>query len=204
MSALITVAGNAGAGKTTLVRALGRRASFAVQLETHGERPFQAPFAAGQRRYALPNQVDYLLYRAAQERAIRADSRPGLQDGGLDLDFHLFTRYFQEKGWLNGAEFDLCQRLYGTLRALQPPPELIIWLQAPLSIVRERYRGRGRAAEAAQAADLAHLDRLLHAWLEGETAVPILPLDAADEAFTTPARLDALLQSINAHLTLDA
>ena len=97
MGKLITIVGNSGVGKTTLAAELCRRASFAVGLEQHTERPFQALMAADPRRYALANQVDYLLLRAEQERAIRARPEPGLVDGGLDLDFYGLLACFASK-----------------------------------------------------------------------------------------------------------
>lgn len=109
---LIT-AGNA-VGKTTLVTALAASGIFALGMEQHDERPFQARFAHsltdGPPRFALANQVDYLLLWVEQERALLMNSRPGLMDGGLDLDYFLFTRVFINWADLDDAEFALCAR----------------------------------------------------------------------------------------------
>ena len=110
MGKLIVVVGNSGVGKTTLTRALCAAGDFATGLEEHIARPFQALFKndAG---FALANQIDYLLLRAEQERLIRADARTGIQDGGLEMDFFVFTRLFQRKGLLSTQEYRLCERL---------------------------------------------------------------------------------------------
>ena len=63
------------------------------------ERPFQALFKQDA-RYALANQLDYLLFRAEQEKELSASHKIGLVDGGLDLDFHGFTRLFHARGLL--------------------------------------------------------------------------------------------------------
>src|SRR5687768_7293797 len=99
-SPLLVIVGPSGAGKTTLANALAKHGSFDLALEQHGERPFQALFKQDP-KYALANQLDYLLYRAEQEQALRGGNRPALMDGGLDLDFHGFTRLFYARGWLN-------------------------------------------------------------------------------------------------------
>ena len=105
MSKLIAIIGASGVGKTALVRALARHhppalrssrrgnpvTGFVTAYEEHAERPFQALFQ-NDPRYALANQMDYLLLRAEQERTLRVGPQPGLIDGGLDLDFHGFTR----------------------------------------------------------------------------------------------------------------
>jgi deoxyadenosine/deoxycytidine kinase len=86
MNKLIVVVGNSGVGKTTLFLQLCRTAKFVTGFEQHIERPYQALFKRDP-RYALANQIDYLLLRAEQEGDIRQSSHIGLQDGGLDMDF---------------------------------------------------------------------------------------------------------------------
>src|SRR5829696_9123855 len=99
MSKLISIVGASGVGKTAFVNALGQTGKFAIAYEPHVERPFQALFKKDV-RYALANQIDYLLLRAEQERALRSSQKVGLMDGGLDLDFHGFTRLFHNRGLL--------------------------------------------------------------------------------------------------------
>jgi len=93
MGKIVAVVGNTGAGKTTLVRALCRMGKFNFGLEQHTERPFQQMFK-NDPRYALANQLDYMLLRAKQEQEFRSMEGIALVDGGLDLDFYGFTRLF--------------------------------------------------------------------------------------------------------------
>ncbi len=178
MGSLITVVGNTGVGKTTLVRSLCSTGNYAAGLEEHLERPFQALFRAD-RRYALANQLDYLLLRAEQERAIRKDIRTGIQDGGLDLDFHVFTRLFLLKGYFSGEEFSLCERLYRLIRADQPSPELIIWLQAPPKVIEKRFTDRQRGLEIAAVDDLAAAQHLLEEWLGAVDRQQLITVDGS-------------------------
>ena len=135
MAGIISFIGVSGVGKTSLVRALQTHGDFALGLESHAERPFQADFKRDP-RYALANQIDFLLYRAEQERDLRADPRPALVDGGLDLDFHGFTRLFHARGWLTDPEFDLVRRLYAWTRERLPFLDLIVHLTASDETVR--------------------------------------------------------------------
>lgn len=196
MGRLIAVVGNSGVGKTTLVQALARAGSFVTGLEQHEERPFQHPFANNLQRYALPNQIDYLLYRAEQERMLRQQAETALIDGGLELDFYGFTQQFHHKGYLTDAEFALCERLYRTLRAALPPPDLFIYLTAPLEVVVRRYEMRGRPLEIARVEDLAQLAKLVEDWLMGETAVPVLRVDASEDDYCNHEHLQTLLNTL--------
>lgn len=200
MGKIITVAGNSGVGKSTLVAALCHLRPFAVGLEQHAERPFQALMAADPTRYALANQVDYLLLRAEQERALRHVPADGLIDGGLDLDFHGFTHLFHHRGYLTTTEFDLCGRLYRNLRTLLGPPDLILYLTASPAVVQARYARRGRALEIAQLDDLARMEQYVADWMRSVTDVPVLCIDAMADDYCAPHALAALLTQIDAHL----
>jgi len=200
MGKLIVIAGNSGVGKTTLCRALCAARPFAVGLEQHVERPYQALMATDPVRYAVANQVDYLLLRAEQERELRADPRPGLVDGGLDLDFHGFTRLFHQRGYLDDAGYALCARLYRSLRDLLGPPDLILHLTAPLDVVEARYAARGRALEIAQRDDLALMDSFVTEWIAGVSDAPVVRVDAADDNYCSPREIAALLQQVDVYL----
>lgn len=174
-SPLIAIVGTSGVGKTSLARALAGAADLRLGLEQHAERPFQSLFKSD-KRYGLANQIDYLLLRAEQERELRNGKRPGLLDGGLDQDFHGFTRLFHARGYLTDLEFDLCGRLYEFIRATLPAPDLVIHLQAPAAVIRDRLARRERI-NIASADDITLIDSYITNWLHDTDKSKVLSFD---------------------------
>jgi deoxyadenosine/deoxycytidine kinase len=184
MGKLIAIVGNNGAGKTTLANALARLPRYTTYLESHEDRPYQPLFSQDVHRYALPNQLDYLLRRAEQEREILAGEGTGVQDGGLDQDFYLYTHLFHRKGFLDDLEFSLIERTYRALRAGLPGPDLVVRLSAPLDVLRQRLLARARTIDLAQIVtlnDLPVLEALLDDWLIVHPPRQLLEIDVQGE-----------------------
>src|SRR5512135_1573490 len=180
MSRLIAVVGNCGSGKTALTKMLSAHYGLVPLLEQHQERPFQASFQSDLKTHAFANQVDYLLFRAEQELSLRGSDEVGIADGGLEQDFNVFTRLFQLKGFLDGREYLLCERLYVALRRTLPPPDLIIRLTAPVDVLIARRVARTRSLDIVTDDDLPAIDGILATWLATAPA-PILTFDSSRE-----------------------
>ena len=194
MNKLVSIIGPSGVGKTTLARALCEKHDFAIAYEQHNERPFQTLFKQDP-KYALANQLDYLLYRAEQERELRQSNMPALMDGGLDLDFHGFTQLFHLHGWLNDEEFKLCQRFYTLTRSLLPPPDLVIALSASAKTISDRLAARNRI-NIASSEDAQTVSQFMDQWLESISEEKIIRLDITQEgmdyAHSVPIILDKI------------
>jgi deoxyadenosine/deoxycytidine kinase len=210
MGKLIAIVGASGVGKTTLVRALAKALppvlpkehrdnvssaeGFQTAYESHADRPFQALFKED-RRYWLANQIDYFLLCAEQEKQLRASPRIGLTDGGLDLDFHGFTRLFHHRGLLTDAELDLCRRVYNVLREILPPHELIVRLCADEETVARRLSTRDRI-NIAQAEDTALFNSFLNEWLASLPSERVLEIDVSRETLDYEQSVHIVLNRI--------
>jgi len=201
MGPLIVISGISGVGKTTFARLLADRLGMPASLEQLQERPFHQLAAEGSGSM-LANQFDFLLYRAEQERAIRSAHAGGVVDGGLEMDFHLFTRFFYQRGLLRPAEYALCQQFYRFTRSLLPPPEVIIHLDAPLQVVASRFIHRSREAEVTRLSDLSAQHELLQAWLVAQPDGKVLYLSTGEEDTTYAQAVEKAFSFIRERLPI--
>ena len=194
MNKVISVIGSSGVGKTALVQALARTGKFSVAYEQHAERPFQNLFKQDP-RYALANQIDYLLLRAEQEAMLRVSTKIGLMDGGLDLDFHGFTRLFHHRRLLTNPEHDLCKRVYSFVRSTFPLPDLIVRLNADEGTVARRLSTRARV-NIVSAEDTALFNSFLDEWLASIPSTQVLELDVSKENIAYSKSVNTIIKRI--------
>lgn len=155
----IVVEGPIGVGKTSLARRLATTLACELVLEQAEENPFLESFYRNRRQGALPAQLYFLLQRARQLEQFRhgdmfADVR--VADYLLDKD-----RLFAELN-LSPNELELYNQVAATLDLDPPKPDLVIYLQAPASVLMKRVAIRGIPYE--QAMDLDYLERLGEAY----------------------------------------
>ncbi|HSG88690.1 MAG TPA: deoxynucleoside kinase [Pseudomonadales bacterium] len=155
----IVVEGPIGVGKTTLARRLADSFGFEVLLEGAADNPFLDRFYAEGRRNALPTQLFFLLQRAEQLRAQRAEDlfKPSqVADFLLDKD-----RLFAEIT-LDENELALYDQVHAQLDIEAPKPDLVIYLQAPPPVLQARIRQRAIPSE--RHIDDAYLESLVEAY----------------------------------------
>jgi deoxyguanosine kinase len=136
----IVIEGPIGVGKTSLANKLALEFESELLLEKPDENPFLANFYQNPRQYALSAQLHFLLQRAQQVQDFRQGDmfqQNYVADFMVDKD-RLFAQMT-----LNSDELTLYEQIYTHLTLDAPRPDLVIYLQAPIGILRERIARRG-------------------------------------------------------------
>ena len=140
----VVVEGPIGVGKTSLVRRIAEHLGNDVLLEQPEENPFLKRFYSHGNSAALPTQLFFLLQRSRQLESLRHDDmfRPRVvSDFMLEKD-----RLFAEVT-LDADELALYRQVYERVELDAPSPDLIVYLQAPVDVLIERIRRRGKPEE---------------------------------------------------------
>jgi deoxyguanosine kinase len=140
----VAVEGPIGVGKTTLARRLSETFRYPILLEPAAENPFLDRFYREGGKHALPTQLYFLLHRARQLAEL-GEGR--LFHPVLVADFLIQKDRLFAEITLDANELTLYDQIYNKLAINVPTPDLVVYLQAPTSVLMERVRRRGIAAE---------------------------------------------------------
>ncbi len=136
----LVVEGPIGVGKTSLANRLALEFGSELLLEKAEENPFLANFYRKPRQYALSAQLHFLLQRAQQVQDFR---QADMFHGSYVADFMVDKDRLFAQMTLNKDELELYEQIYRHLTLDAPRPDLVIYLQAPLAVLRERITRRG-------------------------------------------------------------
>lgn len=191
----IAIEGPIGVGKTTLAQRLAETLRYPLMLEPDAENPFLDRFYSDGEQHALPTQLFFLLYRARQISDISSEDLLG---PNLVADFLIEKDRLFAELTLDQAEFALYEQIHASLKIDPPPPDLVIYLQAPAETLKQRILRRGHEFE--QSIDVDYLRALSNAYTEFfhyYDDAPLLIVNAAEIDFAdTEEHFELLLDQI--------
>jgi len=177
MKKYIVLAGNIGAGKSTLVNLLAKNLDFAPYFEPVAENPFLKDFYSDMKRWAFHSQVFFLTSRAKAHRELITDPRSVVQDRSLYEDAEVFARNLHVQGALKEEEWTTYRELYQTLASILPSPDLVIYIRASVKTLKMRIAKRARDFEAnIPDSYLEGLNRLYEEWIQSFSLAPVLTI----------------------------
>jgi deoxyadenosine/deoxycytidine kinase len=200
----IAVAGNMGAGKSSLVQFLCSHYKVKPFFEPNEENPYLKDFYGDMKRWAFQSQVYFLSgkFRIHQELEKARSKTTVVQDRSIYEDAEIFAYNLYRSRKMAKRDFETYQALYQNIANSIKPPDLMIYLKATLRTVRKRIKLRGRPEE--QSVPLSYIRRLntlYEEWFERYDLSPtlILETDRMDYVTDLVDRID-LLRRIERYL----
>ena len=195
---LVLVAGNIGAGKTSLAERLGKRLGWRVAYESVDNNPYLADFYADMRAWSFHLQVFFLGHRAEQHHQLMALPQSAIIDRSIYEDAHIFARALYSLGNMTERDYQAYQRLYGLVINTLPRPALLIYIKACPSTLLLRIRQRGREMENSVSADyLTLLGQFYDEWIGAFNQCPVLTVPGDDLDFVNyPEHLEIIAERV--------
>jgi len=182
MAMHIAIAGNIGAGKTTLTQILARHYGWEMQLEDMDENPYINDFYEDMQRWSFNLQVYFLTVRWNNIQKIRAGEKTVIQDRTIYEDAYIFAPNLHAMGLMSTRDFDNYSKLFAAINTNITQPDLLIYLRAGIPRLVSNIQLRGREYEEAIRLDyLKRLNERYEAWVSTYKAgMIILNIDELD------------------------
>jgi len=198
----IAIAGNIGAGKSSLLQFLTNSYDVAPFYEPNDANPYLEDFYRDMKRWAFASQLFFLSnkFRIHQE----ADRTPGvvIQDRTIFEDAEIFATALRQMRKIDRRDWETYWAFYQTILRSIRPPDLMIYLRCPMRTLRRRIRLRGRSMEQdIPLSYLKRLERLYEQWIDNYRMSEVLVLDSERLDFVSDlvdrqdvrSRIEALL-----------
>ena len=175
----LAVAGNIGAGKSSLTSLLAERYALEPVYEAVDENPYLEDFYTDMKRYAFHSQIFFLSRRLEQHLAQVNPGSRVIQDRTIYEDAGVFARNLFEEGVMDARDYGSYRAMYDAIRRTLKPPDVLIYLRSSVPTLQRRIAQRGRDYEANIGASyLEKLNHLYDEWLDAYDLSPKLTLDA--------------------------
>ncbi|MFM7402485.1 MAG: deoxynucleoside kinase, partial [Bacteroidota bacterium] len=154
----VAVAGNIGAGKTTLTEMLGRHFGWEVHYENTENNPYLSDFYMDMKRWSFNLQVFFLSSRYQQVLQILNGNKTVIQDRTIYEDAFIFAPNLADMGLMERRDFENYLTLFQSIVSQVRAPDLLIYLKASIPTLVEHIQTRGRDYEGSISID--YLKRL--------------------------------------------
>ncbi|HET7089962.1 MAG TPA: deoxynucleoside kinase [Anaerolineae bacterium] len=193
----VAIAGNVGAGKSSLVGLLADKLGWTPFYEAVDENPYLSDFYRDMRTWSFHSQVFFLSKRLRHHRRLLDHPSSVLQDRSVYEDAEIFAKNLYRQGNMDERDYGVYRELYEVLTLYLPPPDLVVYLQASVPTLLKRIAQRGREYERGISADyLASLNELYEDWIAGFTLCPVLSVPSDDLDFVNHDAHLALVASM--------
>ncbi|MFK2819458.1 deoxynucleoside kinase [Flavobacteriaceae sp. LMIT009] len=198
----VAIAGNIGAGKTTLTKLLAKHYKWEAQLEDVVDNPYLDDFYNQMERWSFNLQVYFLNSRFRQVLQIRQSGKDIIQDRTIYEDAHIFAPNLHAMGLMTNRDFSNYSSLFELMESLVQGPDLLIYLRSSIPNLVNQIHKRGRDYENSISIDyLSRLNERYEAWIHGYEKGQLLIIDVDDLDFVdNPEDLGSIINKIDAEI----
>ena len=180
----IAIAGNIGAGKTTLTELLSKHYKWIPQFEDVDHNPYLTDFYEDMARWSFELQIYFLNSRLKQLIEIDQGTETVIQDRTIYEDANIFAPNLHDMSLMSSRDFNNYYHFFETLKKMIKPPDLLIYLKASVPALVAQIQKRGREYEDNIRLDyLKKLNQLYDKWIDGYKEGPLLVIDVDNVNF---------------------
>ncbi len=198
----VAIAGNIGAGKTTLTKLLAKNYGWTPHFEDVDDNPYLNDFYEDMQRWSFNLQVYFLNSRFNQILEIRKSGKTIIQDRTIYEDAYIFAPNLHSMGLMTTRDFDNYFSLFSLMSTLVQAPDLLIYLRASVPTLVQQIQSRGRKYENTIRLDyLKRLNERYEAWIANYKLGKLLIVDVDNLDFTQkPEDLSQIINKIDAEI----
>lgn len=198
----IAIAGNIGAGKTTLTRLLAKNFKWTAQFEDVDRNPYLDDFYNDMEKWSFNLQIYFLGSRFRQIKEIRESGKDIIQDRTIHEDAHIFAANLHDMGLLMTRDYENYLTVFNLMNSFVKAPDLLIYLQASIPTLVRQIHMRGREYESTISID--YLDRLndkYETWIASYDEGKKLIINVNDLDFVNnPEDLGLIIEKVDAEV----
>ncbi len=198
----VAIAGNIGAGKTTLTKLLAKHFRWEPHFESVEENPYLDDFYSEMERWSFNLQVYFLNSRFRQILEIRESGKNIIQDRTIYEDARIFAPNLHAMGLMPNRDYSNYSSLFELMERLVTPPDLLIYLRASIPTLVGQIHKRGRDYENSISIDyLSRLNERYEAWITNYSKGKLLIIDVDNINFVdNPEDLGTVIDRIDAQI----
>jgi deoxyadenosine/deoxycytidine kinase len=179
----IAIAGNIGAGKTSLTELLAKHYHWEAHFEDVIDNPYLDDFYNHMERWSFNLQIYFLKSRFEQLLSFKESKKTIIQDRTIYEDAHIFAPNLNAMGLMNQRDFNNYQGIFSLMESLIKGPDLLIYLRSSIPNLVNKIHKRGREYENSISIDyLSRLNERYEAWIStyDEKKLIIIDVDSLD------------------------
>jgi len=198
----IAVAGNIGAGKTSLTEILAKHYGWKPHYEDADENPYLDDFYKDMQRWSYNLQIFFLNSRFHDIMGIQKFGENVIQDRTIYEDAEIFAPNLHDMGLMSTRDFLTYRSLYEMINRLVKAPDLLIYLRASVPTLVRQIQKRGREYEASIRHDyLEQLNNRYEAWINHYKNSKLLIFNVDEMDFISePEKLSEITDSIDSEI----